>query len=56
MKQFMLAIERGDSEAAAQAAGLHLDYVRDSLQRARDQHEREAVSNALVHTDTHKKK
>ena len=50
------AIERGDSDAAAQAAGLHLDYVRDSLQRARDQHEREAVSNALVYTDTHKKK
>ncbi|WP_373753151.1 FadR/GntR family transcriptional regulator [Neisseria weixii] len=50
------AIERRDGEAAARAAGLHLDYVRDSLQRARDQHEREAVSNALVHADERKKK
>ena len=50
------AIEQGDGEAAALAASRHLDYVRERLQQAREQSEREAVSNALVYSDKQKRK
>lgn len=45
------AIAQQDAAAAAQAAYLHLDYVRNCLIRQREQQNREVVSNALVESD-----
>lgn len=48
------AIEQKDPAAARQAAHQHLDYVKHSLQRRREQQAREMVSQALAASDRHK--